>query len=467
MKKEVILLFLVLISGILFFASLFNFKNPINIPGNVEDNFFVMSVGVDKSTDENNKFRLTIVGQKFSSDTSQSGSSSDGKESETVTVEGNTIYETVRNFALYKRNSIFWGHIKYILISEDVAKDNIVDILDFFIRDHELRFDTSVVIVRDTSAESFIRTGEQIGIFIVDLLKGVFDNVGKLSISSDVKLAEVMKTYNNIYCDAYLPAISIVSREDDEINPKYPDDAQNPERGGGKLVGTSLEEDKKSQSGGQSQGEVTPEDQGSILSGGNSGSQNSDSSSKSKNTLYVNLDGYAVFDGTKLLGYVTNKVSRGLNWVNSKIVSSVLIVKNMKDDKPISMEVISSNSKTKVTMNDDKPEATVEIDFSTNTAEVMTQEDPFNEEGIKNLNKQQDEIVKSEVESIIKYAQENGVDILGLNDVIYHKYPLKWEKIQDNWDEVFRNMKISVEVKSNINRTYHIRQPIRSNPGGK
>lgn len=498
MLKEYILRALVIISGIVFFVSLFNFKNPISIPGNVEDNFFVMAAGIDLAKDENNKYKITIVGEKFSSDTS-GGSSSGGKKTEIVTIEGKTIFETIRNFVLYKDSSIFWGHIKYLLISEETAKENILDVLDFFIRDHELRFDNSIVIVKGTSAESFIRAGCEIEIFITDLLDGAFANVGKLSFTSDIKLGMLMQTFDNVYSDVYLPAISLVLRENDEVDVSEIKNEEKVPTGGGKFVGTNIEKDDKSQEendikeegtdkkkdkqegkqeeGKQEEGKQEGKQEGKVKQEGgqeqkgsegeSSSSESVGSSSKAKSTLYINLDGYAIFNGTKLMGYITNKVSRGLNWANSKIESTVLIVENEKDKKPISIEVINSNTRTIIKMNGDKPEAKIEIKFATNITEVMTQENPFIEEIIDKLNEQQNNIVKSEVEDIIKFAQENEVDIFGMNDAIYHQHPLEWEKIQDKWKETFKDMKIEVEVKSNISRTYHIRQPIRSGTGGK
>lgn len=466
MKKDLILISLVIISGFLLFMSLFNFKNPINIPGNIEQNYFVLAVGVDISNDGVNKYKLTAIGEKFSTQ-SGNASSSQGKNAEIVTANGNSIFETLRNFALFKSKSAFWGHIKYILISEEIAKENILDILDFFIRDHEFRFDTTVVIVKDTSAESFIRSGEQINQFTVDLIDGVFHNIGKLSLSYEIQLSDIMQTFNNLYCSAYIPTISMVSRKNDEINTgKMGNDTVT--IGGGKPVGTTLKKENESKEGSTSSSDSsTKEDSGSNQS---TSSQSSDSgpkdstSIKEKDILYFNLNGFAVFDGVKLLGYVSDYMARGLNWVNSNIVSSVILVKDSKENE-VAMEVIKSNSEIKIELDEDVPKASINISFSTNLAEVMSQDNIFNEEELSRLQKEQTNVVKKEVESVVEFAQKNNVDILGISDAIYHQHPLKWEKIKENWVEIFKSMEININVESNINRTYLIRQPIRSESG--
>lgn len=529
MKKDFVLLLFVMISGIILFLSLFDFKNPISIPGGIEENHFVMAVGIDKASSESDqKYKLTTVGEKFSAEGGKSESS--GKSAEIISIEGNTIFDAVRNFSIYKNKSMFWGHIQYILISEDVAKENFLEVLDFFIRDHELRFDTTVLIVKDTSAESFILAGEQLEMYIPDLLKGVSHNVGKLSISGEVKISDILQTFNNKSVDGYIPVISMTSREDDTISP----DEYKPENdpiGGGNTIGTKIAAEGKSQGmkesksdeksegeSGESElpirsGKPTEEnkssnetnsssenikkndpsksstdssqknaekqsqgggstteksnnsgDKSSSQSQGESSSKGGMSSSESKRAMYLNLHGYAIFDGKKLQGYLLDYWGRGLNWINSEVNSSIIIIKD-KTNNDVSLEVISANSSTNIKYDSDIPEATIEIEFSTNLAEIMSQHDMFNEEELNKLKQDQSELVKKEAEKVIEYAQQYGVDIIKISDAIHHQHPLKWDDIKDNWKEVFKKMKINVKVESNVNRTYHIRQTIRSEKG--
>ncbi len=442
--------------------SLSDFKNPINIPGNIEQNYFVLAAGIDKANDGVNKFKLTTIGEKFNVPSGDS-SSTGGKNAEIVTADGNTMFETVRNFALFKSKSVFWGHIKYILISEEVAKENILDILDFFTRDHELRFDTTIVIVKDTSAESFIRSGEQIKQFTIDLLDGVFHNIGKLSLTYEIRLSDVMQTFNNVYCSAYIPTISMVSRKNDEISTSKVGNSTVP-IGGGKPVGTNLVKENTSKEESTSESDSSSKQNESSQSG--SSSSKDSTSAKEKDILYLNLNGFAVFDGVKLLGYVSDYMARGLNWINSNIVSTIIVVKDEKE-KDVSMEVINSSSKIKIDLDGNIPQASININFSTNIGEVMSQDNIFNEVELSKIIEKQNDIVKKEAESIIEFAQKNNLDILGISDAIYHQHPLKWDIIKENWKETFKTMEITVNVQSNVNRTYHIRQPIRSESGDK
>jgi spore germination protein KC len=104
---------------------------------------------------------------------------------------------------------------------------------------------------------------------------------------------------------------------------------------------------------------------------------------------------------------------------------------------------------------------TVNIGFSTNITEQESSEDIYRESSLNLLREQQEKIIKSQVEDIITFAQENNVDIFGIADAVRLKYPVKWEKIKDRWDEIFPSIEIKPEVKSKINMPYAIEQPVK------
>lgn len=64
------------------------------------------------------------------------------------------------------------------------------------------------------------------------------------------------------------------------------------------------------------------------------------------------------------------------------------------------------------------------------------------------------------IESAVKKVQqEYGTDIFGFGIAFHHKYPKQWEKIKENWDEIFKNAEFQIEVKTSIIRTGLINKP--------
>ncbi|MDD2375892.1 MAG: Ger(x)C family spore germination C-terminal domain-containing protein [Clostridia bacterium] len=467
MKKEFIIATALIVSIIILICSLLEFKNPIHVSGNIEENYFIITIGIDKGIEDSKNYRITTIAEKFGANSSNS-SSGQSKIADVVTIEGTTILEAITKIALFKDKSLFLGHMKYILISEDIAKENVLDILDFFIRNNELRMTTTIVIVKNTSAEAFIRVGEDIKIFTTDLLDGAFHNVGELSISEKVKLSNIIQTFNNTYADVYIPAISLFYRDLDKVEVSSKKESSSEGLSGLKeegivQEGNNLEIGKSLQKVGSSEGSSSGKSSSGESSSGESSSGESGSSKKTEEP-YINLDGFATFKGTKLIGYISGFTARGLNWMNSKVESSIIVLKD-DNDKKISVKVASSNSKIKINMNGDVPEATVKIKFVTFVAEVMSQEDIFKKDKLKKLEEQQNDTVKKEVESMLDYAKKNDIDITKISDEIYHQYPLKWDNIKDKWKEIFKTMKINVDVESNINKSYNFIQPIISKSG--
>ena len=431
MKKEFILKTALVISGILLYLNTTNMKNPISIPGNIEQNFFVLAVGIDKGIEDDKEIRLTVLAEDFSGNTGK-GSSNQAKIADVVTVEASTVFEAIRKISAINNKSVFFGHIKYLLVSEDIAKEKMLDVIDYFTRDNEVRINTTIANVKGISAESFLRSGEKTEKFIPDLLDGEFHDINKLSISEEKDVLNFMVESNNLFSGAYIPSLEIITKEKDEI-------------GSSSQQASTSQDKSSSQQASTSQGE-------------------SSSQQETKKSYYVELNGFAIFDEGKLIGHLSGFTARGLNWVNAKIESGIIIVKDSTEQK-ISMEIINSASKVKINLNGDIPEATINIQFSTSIGEVMSRNDIFNESEFEKINEEQKNIVKKEAESAIEYAQKNGVDILNINDEIYHQYPLKWENMKDKWKETFKTMKITVKVESRINRTFHIREPIRSKSG--
>lgn len=181
---------------------------------------------------------------------------------------------------------------------------------------------------------------------------------------------------------------------------------------------------------------------------------------KESNKSLLSLDGFAVFKENKLIDFITGKVARGLNWINGDVKTGLLVVKDQKGSN-ISLELIDSAVKIETTMENDEPKITVKIWASANVGELQGQAFTFEKEDISLLDKQLSDIIKDEVESVIKFAQQNNVDILGFGDKIFHQHPVKWEKIKDNWSSIFPNIDVKVKIESRINRTYNIKEPIR------
>jgi germination protein, Ger(x)C family len=116
---------------------------------------FVLSIGLDKT---DNGFKVTAQIAKpetYSKTQSGGGTSKDEKPFWVVTGTGKTIFEAIRDMASISSRRIFWSHIKVIIISEEMAKSNTLEIFDFFSRNPELRLRTLVAVTQGEAEKLF------------------------------------------------------------------------------------------------------------------------------------------------------------------------------------------------------------------------------------------------------------------------------------------------------------------------
>lgn len=116
---------------------------------------FVLSICLDKSDDG---FKITAQFAKsdiYSKTPSGGGSGEKGKSFWVLSSTGKTIFEAIRNMATMSSRRIFWSHIRVIIISEELASQNTLEIFDFFSRNPELRLRTLVAVTPGEAGQIF------------------------------------------------------------------------------------------------------------------------------------------------------------------------------------------------------------------------------------------------------------------------------------------------------------------------
>lgn len=357
---------------------------------------FIRAVGIDKSPENEDFVRLTIATQSVKSSECGGGQN---KTSEILISEGRTVFDAVRNFWNVTEKRPFWGHLEYVLIGEEAAKDGLLKYIDYFSRDPEVRLDLKTYIAHEMSAEQIIIKSNREDKFIFDTIEGIAENQWGHSVYNVVDLIEVMYVLDNKNLSLYIPCV--------------------------KLTETTI--------------------------GGHDSDEKKD----------LKMGGFAIFDGDKLFGYLDEKLGRGLNWLKNEIKSGIIAVSSPQDNC-ISLEIIESSTKLIPEIVDENITITVKIGVSSNIGGLPASENIFTESILKNLEQQQEQIIKEEIMSVIEYAQKNNLDVFDAADTIFRKHPIKWEDyFQNKWKEFFPKIKFNIVVNSRISRTYDIKQPSR------
>jgi len=224
--------------------------------------------------------------------------------------------------------------------------------------------------------------------------------ISALSVSSELKLTGAFNKINNQYCSCYIPTIELV---EDEASVKEND--EDPKR---KLM----------------------------------------------------MDGYAFFDqdDASLLCFIQGSRARGFNFLKNKIVSGVITVLDPEGEK-VTLEIISSKTKILPEFKNDELVVKIVNETTSNIVEVNGTMNIFVHEIIESHIQQQNDIIESEMQSVINLSNEYESDLFDLSSIITHEYPLRWNEIKEKWRSEFLNVRYEIEVESNINRTYVITKP--------
>ena len=162
----------------------------------------VSSIGIDKDNDS-----YVVSAQIMNSKESE-----DSEDSQIIVYskKGKTIHEALRNLTLESPRKLYGNHLSKIVLSEEVAKEGIENILDLFIRVTEVRNEFIITIVKEDKASDVLKvltSTETIPAEYVKLsLKTAYLNSGLIYTT---KLDEFLSLYLKKGVDPVVPVLSI------------------------------------------------------------------------------------------------------------------------------------------------------------------------------------------------------------------------------------------------------------------
>jgi spore germination protein KC len=109
----------------------------------------VAGVAIDKGV--NSQYEITAEVVKVSA----------GKETkitpETLSAEGKTLFDATRNIISISGKRLYWSHTKVVIICEEIARESISKVLEWYNRDAETREDVRVLISREAHARDIFK----------------------------------------------------------------------------------------------------------------------------------------------------------------------------------------------------------------------------------------------------------------------------------------------------------------------
>ncbi|MBY6038029.1 Ger(x)C family spore germination protein [Fictibacillus nanhaiensis] len=175
---------------------------------------FVQSLAVDQTKDGN--IKLTTQFYKPSPKIASSGGGGD-VSFVNIETEGKTMFDAIRDITIHIGRKAHWGHVRFIVMSDKVAKKNIAQMLEFFYRDHEPRLLTGFAITKG-KASDYLQTKPHIENTISEQLNEATKSGGKFSGKAyPTNLYTLGKQIHSETQTAYAPLLSKDSSKNNMI----------------------------------------------------------------------------------------------------------------------------------------------------------------------------------------------------------------------------------------------------------
>jgi spore germination protein KC len=321
------------------------------------------------------------------------------------TKEGENLDEIIRSFSTQTSRTIYNAHLRMVVFGEEVARDGIQNILDYFIRNYQYRTDFYFVVAKNTTANEVLSVLTPLeSIPGIDLYNSLKESEENWAPTKSIRIVELV---NSILADGKNPVITGV-----EVTK-------------GENISNSTDALK--------------------------------ASNEIKKTIFT---GMGAFKKDKLAGWLDEDESKGYNYIIGNVKRTVGYA-NYGDKVKVANEVINAKSVMKASIEKGRPVVNVEIDIKQNVGAVEGEFDVSREENIKIINETSEKKIKSICEKTVRKVQnELKTDIFGFGEAIHRKYPKLWEKMKDNWNNEFPDLAVNITVRVKTNQLGQITKPL-------
>jgi spore germination protein len=164
----------------------------------------------------------------------------------------------------------------------------------------------------------------------------------------------------------------------------------------------------------------------------------------------VKFGGAAIVDGKtkKVIGILDEQDLEGITWMTGKGKGGTVESVHKKGEELVVYEVISMKSKIKPHIKGGEISFDVKVSSKGRLSERWSKSDTAS---TKNVLKKVEILTEKEIEKKIKNSVEKmqgkyKVDIAGFGEQLRIHYPKTWDKVKDNWDEIFSGSSVRYKV---------------------
>ncbi|HYK74741.1 MAG TPA: Ger(x)C family spore germination protein [Pseudoneobacillus sp.] len=363
----------------------------------VELNEIAIVSGITIEKGENARYRVTVsaINSAEQSKTSMMGNT----PSVNYSLEGDTVSELTQKMNVGVSRKLIYSHTRVLVIDEAVAREGLLEFLDFLERSGEFRNDFNILIAREGEAQDILKITYPIqkdpSLKIHDQAQSLHNEWGG---DPGIRLTDFITT---LIIEGKHAVAAVVKVKGD------------PEKG------SSVENNKKIDL-----------------------------------DALIEFDGLAVFKFDKMIGTLSLEEARSFIWTDDIEQTELSVPCNEEKNKFIDIKVISTSTKKETEYKNGKAKIIVKLIgeadlMGTQCTDSLDKVDTFNK-----YEKLTETFIEGEIKDTINKTQEKyKVDIFGFGDTLNRSNHNEFKKIKYDWDQIFSEASVKVEANIFLRRS--------------
>ncbi|GAA4856123.1 Ger(x)C family spore germination protein [Paenibacillus vulneris] len=177
--------------------------------------------------------------------------------------------------------------------------------------------------------------------------------------------------------------------------------------------------------------------------------------------------GTAVFKKDRMIGTISEDLTRGVLWINNEIREYTVTFKmkgagrtGKEDSGNVSLKPIRASVKLIPNIQGKQWSMTIKVITEGDIIQNGTVLNPMDPELLDQMNLAYQKDVTKRIQRALDEVQHRlKTDVFHFAREFHRKYPKQWEASKDRWDEIFPKLKVNIEVNTNITRTGNLNAP--------
>lgn len=392
-------------------VTLFN-TELIPLRREISDIEVVMVAGLDKT--ETGYEMSYLKGDEMKMENSNSG-----KETlKVISIDADNYNFDMRHIQTTTDKYITSSHIQYYFIGEETAKTDFYHVIDSIVRGYQTRLNARIYVVKGATAKEFLEKAASSDYKLEDKLELMQNDFWAQRVSMDIEVLDVVKT---LFTEDGVGMIPLIEFTD--------------------YLGAFDEE---------------VEEYDSMHSGESVDNASTEHKGIKETHVPFSYAGVGIIKDMQVRDMLTEKETMVANYILSKNNASEITIGDEETFVSFGIDTLNVKEKFKFNNKDILEEIIFEVTFDANYEEVKALEPVFTLTKVDEYEKTLNDVVKKQIEDILKLELEKGIDFLSLKGKLEFKHPYKYKKNEADFMEILKNCKLTVVSKGKIEATYDV-----------